>query len=516
MSVYSSIVPRALLSVYDKTGISELARGLHELGWELLSSGGTARALADAGIPVTDVADETGYPAILGHRVVTLHPKVHGGILADLDVAEHRADLDTHGIVPISLVVVNVYPFASDPGIDLIDIGGPALIRGAAKNHAHVAVVTDPSDYPAVLRELREHGEVRAATRREWAARAFALTARYDAAVSAWMANDAHPDAGSTARASRDELPVSLTLNLERADVLRYGENPHQRGARYRIVGEHSWWDDVEQLGGKEMSYLNVYDADAAWSLVHRFAAPAAVVIKHANPCGVAVADDVTTAYRRAHACDPLSAFGGIVAVNGVMTRECAESLTETFTEVVIAPDFAPDALSVLLEKKNLRILRASAPRAAALTMRTIDGAMLVQTPDVVDVDTGSWRVVTAVQPTDLQLRDAVVAWQTCAAVSSNAIVIAKDLAAVGIGAGQQNRVDAARIACTRAGDRARGAVAASDAFFPFRDGPDALAAAGVALIVQPGGSQRDDESIAAADENGIAMIFTGRRHFRH
>jgi phosphoribosylaminoimidazolecarboxamide formyltransferase/IMP cyclohydrolase len=514
-SDYGSSVPRALLSAYDKTGIVELARGLRDLGWELLSSGGTARALADAGIPVVDVATETGYPAILGHRVVTLHPKVHGGILADPDLAEHRADLDAHGIVPISLVVVNLYPFASDPGTDLIDIGGPALVRAAAKNHRHVAVVTDPGEYAGLLRELRENGEVRAATRREWAVRAFALTARYDAAVAAWMANDGSPVGGSSGAPS-DELPAAMTLRLERADVLRYGENPHQRGARYRIVGERSWWDEVEQLGGKEMSYLNVYDADAAWSLVHRFADPAAVVIKHANPCGVAVADDVTTAYRRAHACDPLSAFGGIVAVNRPMTGECARSLVETFTEVVVAPDYAADALVVLREKKNLRILRAPVPGAGAVAMRSIDGAMLVQTPDVVETDTSIWRVVTVAQPTESQLRDAVVAWQTCAAVSSNAIVIAKDLAAVGIGAGQQNRVDAARIACTRAGDGARGAAAASDAFFPFRDGPDALAAAGVVVIVQPGGSQRDDESIAAANEHGISMIFTARRHFRH
>jgi phosphoribosylaminoimidazolecarboxamide formyltransferase/IMP cyclohydrolase len=504
-----------LLSAYDKTGIVELARGLQELGWELLSSGGTARALADAGIPVVDVASETGYPAILGHRVVTLHPKVHGGILADPDLAEHRADLGAHGIVPISLVVVNLYPFASEPGIDLIDIGGPALVRAAAKNHRHVTVVTDPGEYAGLLHELREHGEVRATTRREWAARAFALTASYDVAVAAWMANDGSP-AGGSAGAPSDELPASLTLRLERADVLRYGENPHQRGARYRIVGERSWWDDAEQIGGKEMSYLNVYDADAAWSLVHRFTDPAAVVIKHANPCGVAVADDVTTAYRRAHACDPLSAFGGIVAVNRPMMQECARALTETFTEVVIAPDYTDDALIALREKKNLRILRAAPPHGGAVTMRSIDGAMLVQTPDIVDIDTSTWRVVTNVQPTSSQLRDAVVAWQTCAAVSSNAIVIAKDLAAIGIGAGQQNRVDAARIACTRAGERSRGAAAASDAFFPFRDGPDALAAAGIAVIVQPGGSQRDDESIAAANEHRMAMLFTGRRHFRH
>jgi len=503
------MMPRALLSVYDKTGIVEFARELHSLGWQLLSSGGTAKVLADAGIPVTDVATVTGYPAILGHRVVTLHPAVHGGLLANIDDPSHRDDLAAHGIDPIALAVVNLYPFESKPSIDLIDVGGPAMVRAAAKNHRHVAVVTEPAQYAEVLGELRRDGAISPAMRLALAARAFAHTARYDAAVAAWFAaENLAPVAG--------QLPERITLQLEREATLRYGENPHQLGARYRVVGERSWWSSAEQLGGKEMSYLNVYDGDAAWSLVHRFTEPAAVVIKHANPCGVAVASDVETAYRRAHECDPVSAFGGIVGLNRTMTAATAEALGEVFTEVVIAPDYEPQALKVLARKKNLRILRAGAPLRDGRLLRSIDGGVLVQDHDTPSPDTSRWRVVSRVQPTAAQLRDAALAWVTCAAVSSNAIVLANDACAVGIGAGQQNRVDAARIACTRAAQRAVGAVAASDAFFPFRDGPDVLAAAGVVAIVQPGGSQRDDESIAAADEHGIAMIFTGVRHFRH
>jgi len=510
-------MPRALLSVYDKSGIVEFARALHELGWELLSSGGTAKALMEAGIETLDVAAETGYPAILGHRVVTLHPAVHGGLLADLDDAAHRADLAQHDITPIALAVVNLYPFASKPSIDLIDVGGPAMVRAAAKNHKHVGVVTEPAQYAQVLAELRQHGALTAETRRQLAARAFAQTATYDAQVAAWFASEPEPRAPyPESRASLAELPARLSVQLEREAVLRYGENPHQLGARYRVVGERSWWSTAEQLGGKEMSYLNVYDADAAWSLVNRFDQPAAVVIKHANPCGVAVADDIETAYKRAHECDPLSAFGGIVGLNRKMTKETASALSEVFTEVVVAPDFEPAALAVLAAKKNLRILRAATPHREGWSLRSIDGGVLLQNHDAPSFDTSSWRVVGTVQPTAAQLRDAAVAWVTCAVVSSNAIVLARDNAAVGIGAGQQNRVDAARIACTRAGARASGAAAASDAFFPFRDGPDVLAAAGVAVIVQPGGSQRDDESIAAANEHGIAMLFTGMRHFRH
>ena len=507
-------VPRALLSVYDKTGVVEFARSLHELGWSLLASGGTAQALRDASLPVVDIAEVTGYPAILGHRVVTLHPAVHGGILADTSEQSHRDDLQRHNIEPIDLVVVSLYPFSSKPSIELIDIGGPSLVRGAAKNHGRVAVVTDRAQYPLVLEEVRAHGAISAATRRELAARAFAVTAAYDAQVAAWFASAA--TTSTSGGDSPDTLPEHITLRLEREASLRYGENPHQRGARYRIVGERSWWSQAEQLGGKEMSYLNVFDADAAWALVHRFNEPAAVVIKHANPCGLAIASDIATAYRRAHECDPVSAFGGIVGLNQPMTKATAEALIEAFTEVVIAPDFEPAALQVLATKKNLRVLRAPAPLGDGWSLRGVDGAVLLQDHDTPTADTKNWRTVGTVQPTAAQLRDAALAWVTCAAVSSNAIVLARDHCAVGIGAGQQNRVDAARIACTRAGERASGAVAASDAFFPFRDGPDVLAAAGVKAIVQPGGSQRDDESIAAANEHGMAMIFTGQRHFRH
>jgi phosphoribosylaminoimidazolecarboxamide formyltransferase/IMP cyclohydrolase len=507
-------MPRALLSVYDKTGIVEFARELYSLGWQLLSSGGTAKALADAGIPVTDVATVTGYPAILGHRVVTLHPAVHGGLLADIDDPSHRADLAEHGIEPIALAVVNLYPFDSKPSIDLIDVGGPAMVRAAAKNHRHVAVVTEPAQYADVLNELRRDGAISPATRQALAAQAFAHTARYDAEIAAWFGSTNTAEANTAI--DTDELPERITLQLEREAMLRYGENPHQHGARYRVVGERSWWSNTEQLGGKEMSYLNVLDADAAWSLVNRFDEPAAVIIKHANPCGVAVSTDIATAYMRAHECDPLSAFGGIVGLNRTMTKATAVALVNVFTEVVVAPDYEPEALEILATKKNLRILRAAPPVGGGFSMRTVDGAMLVQTHDVPIADPHAWRVMSAVMPTDDMLHEMRIAWLTVAATSSNAIVLVNDGRAVGIGAGQQNRVDAARIAVARAGSRARGAVAASDAFFPFRDGVDVLAEAGVAAVVQPGGSQRDPEVVAAANERGIAMLFTDIRHFRH
>ncbi|MDX2382247.1 MAG: bifunctional phosphoribosylaminoimidazolecarboxamide formyltransferase/IMP cyclohydrolase [Acidimicrobiia bacterium] len=501
-------MPTALLSVYDKSGIAELASGLHELGWSLVSSGGTARAVADAGIPVADVADITGVPAILGHRVVTLHPKVHGGILADPTDAEHRADLDAYGITPIGLVVGNLYPFSSDPGIDLIDIGGPAMVRAAAKNHAHVGVVVDPADYEPLLAELRTAGSLSAATRRRLARAAFAHTAAYDAAIVTWFDKE---DASGT-----EALPPSIHLALELAQPLRYGENPHQEGARYRRIGATGWWDSMEQLGGKALSYLNLYDTEAAWRLVHRFDEPACVVVKHANPCGVAVASDIADAYVSANACDPVSAFGGIVASNRAVTAAMATALGGVFTEVVVAPEFDDDALAILTAKKNLRVIAAESPSPVPFDVRPIDGGLLVQQPDPVGGRDDSWRVVTAAHPTEGQWRDLEFAWQVCAAVSSNAIVYAKDLQAFGIGAGQQNRLDSARIAAQRADGRAVGGACASDAFFPFRDGLDALAGAGIAAVIQPGGSVRDDEVIAAADEHGIAMVFTGQRHFRH
>ena len=507
---------RALLSVYDKAGVVDLARRLHELGWGLVSSGGTARVLADAGLPVTDVAELTGTPAILGHRVVTLHPKVHGALLADPDDPTHADDLAAHGIEPIDLVVVNLYPFADEPGIEMIDVGGPAMVRAAAKNHARVGVVVDPLDYEPVLEELEAGGELSAETRRRLARKAFSITAAYDAAVVGWLDSTEEMGAPGEAGASRDPLPATVHLVLEKAQELRYGENPHQRGARYRRAGQRSWWDDAVQLGGKELSYLNLFDAEAAWRLVHRFEGPAAVIVKHANPCGVATGADVTAAYMRAHACDPLSAFGGIVALNRPVPESLAVALAPVFTEVVVAPSFDDEALAALGSKKNLRLLAAPPPGSPSLDVRTIDGGMLVQEPDVVSLDRRQWKVVTKVAPTPAEWDDLVMAWQVCAAVSSNAIVLVQDGQAVGIGAGQQNRLDSARIAAERAAGRAAGGACASDAFFPFRDGLDAVVGAGVSAVVQPGGSVRDTEVIEAADEHGITMVFTGERHFRH
>jgi phosphoribosylaminoimidazolecarboxamide formyltransferase/IMP cyclohydrolase len=513
---YRPSVPTALLSVYDKTGVVDLARGLVDAGWRLLSSGGTAATIAGAGLPVTDVAEVTGMPAILGHRVVTLHPMVHGGILADLHDPEHRRDLETHGIEPIALVVVNLYPFASDPGVDLIDIGGPAMVRAAAKNHAHVGVVVDPADYGVVLDEIASTGALAASTRRRLARAAFARTAAYDEAIVDWLDGELAGAGGRTDEGPADELPSSLTLHLERVQELRYGENPHQHAARYRTVGRRGWWDTVRQHGGKQLSYLNLFDAEAAWRLVHRFDEPACVIVKHANPCGVAVADDITTAYERANACDPISAFGGVVAVNRPLPASAAAALAPVFTEVVVAPDYDDDALATLTKKANLRVLAAGAPSPTPLDLRPVDGGLLVQTPDPVRTDRAAWWVVTEAQPTPEQWDDLQFAWTVCAAVSSNAIVLAKDGQAFGIGAGQQNRVDSARIAATRAAGRAGGGVCASDAYFPFRDGLDVAADAGVTAVIQPGGSIRDAEVIAAADERGLVMVFTGERHFRH
>jgi phosphoribosylaminoimidazolecarboxamide formyltransferase/IMP cyclohydrolase len=397
-----------------------------------------------------------------------------------------------------------LYPFSSNPSIELIDVGGPAMVRAAAKNHAHVAVVTNPSQYDEILVAVKSSTGIDAAMRRSLAAEAFAVTAQYDAQVARWFSDD-------TAA-----LPQRMSLHLIREDTLRYGENPHQQGARYRIEGNNSWWSTAQQLGGKEMSYLNVLDGEAAWNLVSSFDKPCVAIIKHANPCGLAVAENIETAYERALACDPISAFGGVVALNQLVNISVAEQVIDIFTEVVIAPAFMLDALELLQTKKNLRIIVAEQPTGGQLHMRSIDGGVLVQESDVVETPVDSWRVVSVATPTKAQLADAAVAWIACASVSSNAITLVRDGQTVGIGGGQQNRVDATRLACERAGERAHGAVAASDAFFPFRDGPDMLARHGVAVVVQPGGSQRDEESIASANEHGIVMIFTDIRHFKH
>ncbi len=520
---------RAFLSVYDKTGVTDLAAGLADLGWELVSSGGTAQAIADAGIAVTPAADLTGFPAILGHRVVTLHPKVHGGILADRDDPEHRAELEEHGIPTFDLVVVNLYPFGADggaiggrelpPGIDLIDIGGPTLVRAAAKNHAHVGVVTDADDYAPLLAELAASGELSDRTRRDLARKAFAHTAAYDAAIVTWFdESDPHVEPDDVDAV----LPATIHLALERVDELRYGENPHQRGARYRESGRRSWMDGITQHSGLPLSYLNLFDADAAWSLAHDLADPAeqaaVAIIKHANPCGAAVGDSLADAYARAFDCDPRSAFGGIVATNRPIDEATVEAMVAAAqADVVIAPGYEPGVVEALVAKrKNTRILTAPAPGRPGLALRQLNGSWLVQEPHGFVATPDTWRVVTQRQPTEAELADAAFAWRVGGWVKSNSIVLAKDGTAWGIGAGQQNRVEAGLIAAEKAAGRAEGGACASDAFYPFPDGIEAAASAGVAVIIQPGGSVRDDACIEKADELGVAMVFTGERHFLH
>jgi phosphoribosylaminoimidazolecarboxamide formyltransferase/IMP cyclohydrolase len=500
---------RALLSVFDKTGLVELARGLAELGWELVSSGGTSRALSDAGVATVEVEAVTASPEMLGGRVKTLHPAIHGGILADRDDAGHLADLRSQGIVPIDLVVCNLYPFTARPSIETIDVGGPTMVRAAAKNHAHVGVVVDPAEYPGVLDELRRLGRLGPGTRRRLARAAFAHTAAYDSAIVSWL-DDPGP---------AEVLPPTIHLALERAQELRYGENPHQRGARYKVAGITGWWDEVVQHGGLALSYLNLFDADAAWDLVHDLGGrPAAAIIKHANPCGAAVADDAATAYHRAFECDPMSAFGGIVALNRPVGDDlAAEMVANPKADVVIAPGYTTGALDLFaVRRKNTRVLEAPPPDAAGLHLRQVSGGFLVQEPYRFAAGRDEWRVVTKVAPTEAQWRDLELAWRVCAHVRSNAIVLVADGMAVGVGAGQQNRVDCGRLAVEKAAGRAAGGAAASDAFFPFRDGLDTIVAAGVAAVVQPGGSVRDDEVVVAADESGVAMVMTGERQFRH
>ena len=502
---------RALLSVYDKTGLEAFARGLSDLGYELVSSGGTAAALAEAGIAHRQVEDVTDAPEMLGGRVKTLHPLIHGGILADRSKPEHMAQLDERGITPIDLVACNLYPFTSEPSVEMIDIGGPTMVRAAAKNWDAVTVVIDPSDYSDVLDELRREGAVGDATRRRLSRKAFAHTAAYDAAIVTWL--------DETDTAEEGALPPTLHLALERVQDLRYGENPHQQGARYRRSGTTSWWDDVQQHAGIPLSYLNLYDAEAAWLLVHDVGSdPAVAIIKHANPCGVAVANDLPTAYQRAFDCDPRSAFGGIVALNRPIDEATVEAMVSAAqADVVIAPGYEPGVIEALQKKrKNTRLLEASAPAAEPLQLRQISGGFLVQESPRFDTGRSDWQVVTKAAPTEEQWRDAELAWRVCGWVKSNSIVLVKDGQAVGIGAGQQNRVEAGQIAAQKAAGRAKGGACASDAFYPFRDGVDAAAEAGVAVVIQPGGSLRDDEAIAAADEHGLAMVFTGERHFLH
>ncbi|MGH9129720.1 MAG: bifunctional phosphoribosylaminoimidazolecarboxamide formyltransferase/IMP cyclohydrolase [Acidimicrobiales bacterium] len=509
---------RALLSVYDKEGLVELAAGLAELGWELVASGGTAGALAQAGIAHRSVEEVTGAPEMLGGRVKTLHPAIHGGILADRSDPTHRSALEAQGIEQVDLVVCNLYPFRERPGIETIDVGGPTMLRSAAKNHAHVGAVVDPADYQVVLDELRSSGALSPATRARLARAAFAHTAAYDAAIVAWF--DSAAEAGPDGAGPSGALPPTLHLALERVGELRYGENPHQGAARYREIGATGWWDGATQLSGVALSYLNVFDADAAWRLVHTLDGedPAVVVVKHANPCGAAVHSDPAAAARRAVACDPVSAFGGIVALRSPVTAEVATALAEgPQFDVIVAPYYEPEALDTLIaRRKRTRIVKGSPPGPPGLSLRRVDAGYLAQGPDSVNMDETSWRVVTNAAPSAAQLVDLGFAWQLCAATVSNAVVIVYHGKAVGVGAGQQSRVDAAEIAVTKAGGRGVGGAAASDAFFPFRDGLDVVARAGVSAVIQPGGSVNDAEIIAAADEHGMAMVLTGERHFRH
>jgi len=521
-------ISRALLSVSDKTGLIELGRFLSSHGVELVSTGGTAQALRDSGLEVVDVADLTGFSEMMEGRVKTLHPMIHGGILARRDHNGDLAAMQAHGIGPIDLVIVNLYPFESAVAkgaeyaevVENIDIGGPALIRAAAKNHAFVTVVTEPGDFEALLAEMDSHNSgTTIAFRKALAARAYARTAAYDAAISGWFADYLGETFGA-----RHTLTGSLK------QIMRYGENPHQDAAFYLDTSHpRPGVATATQIQGKELSYNNLNDTDAAFELVSEFEGPAIAIIKHANPCGVALGDDLKGAYLRARTCDPVSAFGGIIAANRELNGETAEEIVKLFAEVVIAPEISEDARRIVASKKNLRVLTTGAmadPTAGAMTVRTLSGGFLLQNRDAGHISADDLKVVTKRVPTEAQTSDLLFAFTVCKHVKSNAIVYAKDGATVGLGVGQMSRVDSSRIAAWKAedasraagetGNRARGSVVASDAFFPFADGLLAASEAGVEAVIQPGGSIRDEEVIAAADQAGIAMVLTGMRHFRH
>ena len=519
-----TVIKTALLSVSDKTGVVEFARALAGRGIKMLSTGGTAKLLHDSGIAATEVSDHTGFPEMLDGRVKTLHPTIHGGILARRDLPAHVEAIRQAGIETIDLVVVNLYPFTQtiaragctlEEAIENIDIGGPAMVRSAAKNHAHVAVVTDPADYAAILHEIQTtNGAVGAPMRFALAQKAFSHTAAYDGAISNYLTA-----LGSDGR--RADFPRRLNLNFELAQTLRYGENPHQNAAFYRDLEPATGsLARYTQLQGKELSYNNIADADAAWECVKSFTQAACVIVKHANPCGVAVAGNTLEAYRLAFATDPTSAFGGIIAFNRELDVETAQAVSGQFVEVLIAPAVAPAARALLAKKENLRLLEVPlAPGANRLETKRIGGGMLVQSPDDFNVAAADLKVVTRVQPTPQQLDDLLFAWRVAKFVNSTASVFCANGQTKGVGAGQMSRVDSARIASIKAqnaGLTLAGSVVASDAFFPFRDGLDVVADAGAVAVIQPGGSLRDGEVIAAADERGIAMVFTSHRHFRH
>ncbi|WP_278314212.1 bifunctional phosphoribosylaminoimidazolecarboxamide formyltransferase/IMP cyclohydrolase [Lolliginicoccus levis] len=517
-------IKRALVSVYDKTGLEDLARGLAEAGVEIVSTGSTAKRIADAGVAVTPVEELTGFPETLDGRVKTLHPRVHAGILADTRKDEHLEQLDTLGVEAFQLVVVNLYPFTQtvasgateDECVEQIDIGGPSMVRAAAKNHPSVAVVVDPAKYAQVL-EAARGGGFSLDQRIELAAEAFQHTAMYDVAVASWMTS-------VRARATADSpFPSWAGATWGRSSVLRYGENPHQAAALY-VSPAGGGIASAEQYHGKEMSYNNYTDTDAAWRAAHDHDAPCVAIIKHANPCGIAISSlsgsgAIADAHRRAHACDPVSAFGGVIAANREVTVEMAEQVAEIFTEVIVAPSYEEGAVDVLSRKKNIRILRATAPEPRGTELRAISGGILLQDRDVLDADgddPANWTLAAGEAADDATLADLAFAWRACRAVKSNAILLAHEGGTVGVGMGQVNRVDAARLAVSRAGDRAQGSVGASDAFFPFPDGLQVLLDAGTRAVVQPGGSVRDTEVIAAAKEAGVTLYLTGARHFAH
>ena len=541
-------IARALISVTDKTGVVDFARQLvGDYGIEIISTGGTARTLEEAGVPVTPIEAFTGFPEMMDGRVKTLHPKVHGGLLCRRDSEQHMSEAAEHGIKMIDLVAVNLYEFEKTvakpdvtfaDAIEYIDIGGPSMLRSAAKNNDSVTVVCDPADYESVLAEMAANGGATTlATRRLLAAKVYTRTAAYDTAISTWLnaylAKGGNVE-GCGAAAEGFEPPAAFDLHLEKTQDLRYGENPHQTAAVYRFADDFAEFGasanplvGAEQIQGKPLSYNNFLDADAAWNAVREFDEPAVVILKHQNPCGSAVAEDVTTAYDRAFACDPKSAFGGIIAVNREVPLSLVEHFADVnkqFVEVLIAPSYTDDALERLAKRTNLRVLATGGAEGhARLEVRSVDGGMLVQCVDTVTEDPATFTVPTKRKPTDAEMDDLLFAWKVCKTVKSNAILLAKDRAGIGMGPGQPNRVDSALFACERAEDyckrmgiEANGFACASDAFFPFRDNVDVLAEHGVTCIIQPGGSVRDEESIQACDEHGIAMVFTGVRHFRH
>jgi phosphoribosylaminoimidazolecarboxamide formyltransferase/IMP cyclohydrolase len=513
-------IRRALISTYDKTGLAELATGLHGAGVTIVSTGSTATRIAEVGVPVTPIEELTGFPELLDGRVKTLHPRVHAGILADRRLPAHVEQIAEEGIEPFDLVVVNLYPFTAtvasgagpDECVEQIDIGGPAMVRAAAKNHPSVAVVVDPARYGDVLDAVRSGGFT-LEQRRVLAADAFAHTATYDVHVASWMTNVLAPSDDGAG------FPAWIGGTWDRSTVLRYGENPHQPAALYVSGYGTGGLATAEQLHGKAMSYNNYVDADAAHRAAYDFPEPAVAIVKHANPCGIAVGADIAEAHRKAHATDPVSAFGGVIAANRPVTLAMAEQVGEVFTEVVVAPDFEPAALEVLARKKNVRLLRVADRRPGEVEIRAVSGGLLMQGVDVIDAegdDPASWTLAAGEAADAAMLADLEFAWRACRSVKSNAILLAHDGAAVGVGMGQVNRVDSARLATSRAAERARGAVAASDAFFPFADGLRVLLEAGVRAVVQPGGSVRDEEVVAAADEAGATMYLTGTRHFFH